>query len=50
MRYMIDEPTPFDTIATWEAYLKSLQALDQDRPEVKEAIAKAKEHIAEDKR
>lgn len=45
-RYLIDPPTPFDDLATWEAFRRDMLELDQAAPEVKFALAQADEAIA----
>ncbi len=34
MRYMIDRPTPFDSLETWERFLRDVRAIDGGGPEV----------------
>jgi hypothetical protein len=50
MQYLIDEPTPFDTLKSWEEFLRELRKLDQSNPEVKDAVANAESHIERMKR
>lgn len=47
MRRLIDEPTPFDTLATWQAFLAMLLRLDEKDADVQALIAKARKTIAE---
>ncbi len=50
MIYIIDTPTQFDTLETWEEFLASISKLDKDREEVRRAIKEATLMIAEKKR
>ena len=47
MKYLIDPPTPFDTIAAWEKFLQSLDELDQESPDVREARRIAEKTLEE---
>lgn len=42
MRYMIDTPPPFANKAEWMQFLRSLDGLDKNHPDVKNAIQEAK--------
>lgn len=45
--YMIDEPSPFEPLATWQAFLMKMLALPQDDPSVASMVDLAKKMIAE---
>ena len=47
MRYMIDYPTPFDTVDIWEKFLSAMLKMDQSSNDVRLAIIKARQTIAE---
>jgi hypothetical protein len=46
---MIDEPTPFDTLATWERHLSDLKRLPADTELKPEMIRTAEQSIARKK-
>jgi len=48
MTMLIDPPSPFATLAEWEAFAQEMRALDA--PEAREALAEAEKVIAEKKR
>lgn len=50
MRYLIDTPTPFDDLPTWESFLDSIQGLSAAAPEVQQAKAQAEREIEKRKR
>ena len=45
--YLIDTPSPFASADEWRAFIADLEASGDDAPEIKEAIRKAKAHLAE---
>ena len=47
MRYMIDEPTPFDSLGVWEMFLADMNKLDRSKYDVLNAIKNAKHMINE---
>jgi hypothetical protein len=48
---MIDEPSPFDTQATWERHLAKLRDLPADTdPVIRDAMIAYAEQMIEDKR
>lgn len=47
MKRLIDEPTPFDTLATWRAFLDGLLRLNDPDADALALISKARKVIAE---
>jgi hypothetical protein len=47
---MIDEPSPYDTLETWESHLKTLQTMPGNMMLRAQMIAQAKSEIADKRR
>lgn len=45
--YLIDEPAPYGPVKKWKEHLRALRKLDQNAPEVKEAMERARQTIRE---